>query len=98
MTSDHSTPADLPPLRISFLGFNPLGGGYDGRGLIDAGADRTFTSLDSLGALRLVRRHFGLADLRPTPLDGRPAFDLRVTGYSYGGWTALQLLQTLSPL
>ena len=48
------------PLRLSFLGFNPLGGGYDGRGLIDAGADRTFSSLDSLGAMRLIRRHFAL--------------------------------------
>ncbi|HEX8916433.1 MAG TPA: hypothetical protein VF796_29045 [Humisphaera sp.] len=86
------------PLRISFLGFNPLGGGYDGRGLIDAGADRTFTSLDTLGAARLVRQYFDLdGDGRASAAD-RPPFDLRVTGYSYGGWSALQLLHTLGPL
>lgn len=84
------------PLRISFLGFNPLGDGYDGRGKIDAGADRTFSSLDSLGARRLIRRHFGLG------LPGRrclrePLFDLRITGYSFGGWTAMQVVHSLAP-
>jgi hypothetical protein len=80
-----------PPttLRIAFLGFNPLGTGYDARGLIDAGADETFSSLDLVGALRFIRRHFPLASDDPTPLD------LRITGYSFGGWTALQLAHTL---
>jgi len=74
-------------LRIAFLGFNPLGNGFDGRGLIDAGADRTFTSLDTLGARRLIRRTFaGVA----------PPYDLRITGYSFGAWSALQLSHGLS--
>ncbi|MDB5297904.1 MAG: hypothetical protein JWO31_3887 [Phycisphaerales bacterium] len=93
------------PLRLSFLGFNPFGGGYDGRGLIDAGADRTFASLDTLGAMRLVRRHFGLgsrpkgghASVLRTIATGEAAFDLRITGYSFGGWSALQLAHALAP-
>jgi hypothetical protein len=90
-----SASADPGPLRISFLGFNPLGSGYDGRGKIDAGADQTFTSLDTVGALRLVRRHFGLGT-RLAP--AAPPFDLRITGYSFGGWSALQLAHALAPL
>jgi hypothetical protein len=82
-------PPDRPPasapLRISFLGFNPLGGGYDGRGKIDVGADRTFASLDGLDALRLIRKH-----LHDRPVVRGP-LDLRITGYSFGGWTALQV-------
>ena len=86
------------PLRISFLGFNPFGDGFDGRGLIDAGADHTFASLDTLGALRLIRRYFDLdGDGRLTPADG-PPFDLRVTGYSFGAWSALQVVHALAPL
>lgn len=99
-------PADPPPrtwrardpLRIAFRGFNPLGDGYDGRGRIDAGADRSFASLDAVGALRLVRRYFDLdRDGRLTAADG-PPFDLRVTGYSFGGWTALRLVHALAPV
>jgi hypothetical protein len=75
-------------LCVSFLGFNPLGDGYDGRGLIDCGADHTFASLDSLGALRMIRRQL---------LTEHGVLDLRMTGYSYGGWTALQILHALSP-
>lgn len=81
-------PSPDRPLRISFLGFNPLGDGFDGRGLIDRGADRTFSSLDTLGARRLIRKVF--------PYNGRnsPA-DLRITGYSFGAWSALQLAHRL---
>ncbi len=79
-------------LRIAFLGFNPLGDGFDGRGLIDRGADRTFSSLDMLGARRLIRRHFPVS----SNSGGRPV-DLRITGYSFGGWTALQLAHELGP-
>lgn len=83
------------PLRISFLGFNPLGDGYDGRGKIDRGADRTFSSLEVVNALRFVRRYFDINhDGRLTGADG-PPFDLRITGYSFGGWSALQLVQIL---
>ena len=83
------------PLRIAFLGFNPFGDGFDGRGLIDAGADRTFTSLDTVGALRLVRRYFDLdGDGRLSAADG-PPFDLRITGYSFGAWSALQVAHAL---
>lgn len=103
-----STPHPLGPLRIAFLGFNPLGDGYDGRGKIDVGADRTFSSLDSLGALRLIRRHVsfrksalrhaGAATAGPAPSTSAVPWpiDLRITGYSFGGWTALQLAHALS--
>ncbi|QOV89862.1 hypothetical protein [Humisphaera borealis] len=90
-----STPdlsATAPPLCLAFLGFNPLGDGFDGRGLIDRGADRTFTSLDTLGARRLIRRYFH----RRTPTAAAP-FDLRLCGYSFGGWSALQLAHALGP-
>ena len=88
-----TTPRDtLPPLRLAFLGFNPLGDGFDGRGLIDRGADRTFTSLDTLGARRLIRKYFqGRTSTPAAP------FDLHLCGYSFGGWTALQLAHSLGP-
>jgi hypothetical protein len=85
------------PLRISFLGFNPFGDGYDGRGKIDVGADRTFTSLDTLGALTHIRQYFDINDDgRLSATDG-PPFDLRMTGYSFGGWSALQVVHALAP-
>lgn len=86
------------PLRVAFLGFNPFGDGFDGRGLIDAGADHAFTSLDTVGALRLIRRYFDLdGDGRLTAADA-PPFDLRVAGYSFGAWTALQVVHALGPV
>src|SRR4051795_12542042 len=97
---DHSPPLrrswqNRDPLRISFLGFNPFGDGYDGRGKIDVGADRTFAALDTLGALRLIRRYFDLnGDGRLGSADA-PPFDLRITGYSFGGWSALQVVHAL---
>jgi hypothetical protein len=87
-------PAPGEPLCISFLGFNPLGDGFDGRGLVDAGAHHTFSSLDTLGANRLLRRHFGKSALA-AGTTSRPRFDLRITGYSFGGWSALQLAHSL---
>jgi hypothetical protein len=84
------------PLRIAFLGFNPLGDGYDGRGKIDVGSDRAFSSLDAVEAFRLVRRHFRRAEGGGTPaVAARPPLDLRITGYSFGGWTALQVAHAL---
>lgn len=79
-------------LRIAFLGFNPLGDGFDGHGLIDRGAEKVFTSLDTLGARRLIRQHFPV-----TAKTGDVAIDLRITGYSFGGWSALQLAHDLGP-
>lgn len=79
-------------LRIAFLGFNPLGDGFDGRGLIDRGADHVFSSLDALGARRIIRRRFPV-----TAGAGDRKVDLRICGYSFGGWTALQLAHELGP-
>lgn len=86
------SPASSPVLRLSFLGFNPLGDGFDGRGLIDRGADHTFSSLDTLGAARAIRQFVA----RYPPGPGRQ-LDLRITGYSFGGWSALQLAHRLGP-
>ena len=76
-------------LKISFLEANlnhADKGFYDGKDDIDSGAEKYFYSLSHEEAFEYVTNHF-----REEP----PPHDLRITGYSWGGWTALILAHDL---
>lgn len=84
------------PLNIAFLGLNPTGQGFDGRGYINWFADFTFTSTDRTGAKRKIDEYFDLDQDGDLDAADCPPFKLGISGYSWGGWTALQLAHGLS--
>src|SRR5579862_4068974 len=87
---------DVPPtspirgttLRIAFHGANGGFELFDGRGMIDVGADRAFGAMSYDEASDYIAAHFK---------DCQPPYDLRIVGYSWGGWTALILAHDLGP-
>jgi hypothetical protein len=75
-------------LKIAFLGANPdhQGNFFDGSDFINEGADQTFWSLSYSEAWHCVTTYFQ---------GEQPPHDLRITGYSWGAWTALILANDL---
>lgn len=86
------------PYRISFLGFNPTGSvrSEDGRGLINIGADNTYSSREEATAIRDVIRYFDINNDGKLNDNDCPPFDLRITGYSWGAISALKMVSSLN--
>ncbi len=81
-----SNPASGAPeiIKLAFLGFLQTSGSW-----ADAVASKTtnvFPSRDHSGAVDVIKKHF---DSSPGP------FEIRIAGYSWGGWTALELARDL---
>lgn len=83
-------PFGLKTFKLSFSGAGDVWAGHE------QGADRMFSSTGISSGYRAVIEAFdrnkdGIIDEKDCP-----PFDLRVTGYSWGGWTAIQLAHRLA--
>ncbi len=91
------TDSDTKIMKIFFRGFNPLGSSsvVDGDTQMSNGANKTYDSLQRGNAVEDIIDHFD--DNSDNKLDDQdcPPFDLRITGYSWGAYTALELAHHL---
>jgi hypothetical protein len=86
------------PLNISFLGVNPLNLTYaaDGNQYINLMASHTFRSKQLGSAKDVVLNYFDIDGDGQLSKTDCPPFKLGISGYSWGGWTALKLAHSLS--
>jgi RHS repeat-associated protein len=83
------------PLNISMRGAK-AGVGFDGSGIIDHRADKSFASRDIESVKRYIIDYFDRNN--DNKLDKRDCipFKLNVTGYSWGAWSLLELMHEFS--
>jgi hypothetical protein len=75
-------PAEV--IKLAFLGFMQTKGSWKKR--VEARTNNVFSARNSLGAWALLFRHFAKSS---------GPFDIRIAGFSWGGWTALELAKDL---
>jgi uncharacterized protein DUF4157 len=75
-----------PPeiIKLAFLGFTQESGGWKDE--VAKKTSNVFSSRDTSGALSVLKKHFNASE---------GPFDIRIAGYSWGGWTALELASDL---
>jgi hypothetical protein len=82
---------DKDPLNIAMRGAQVFGQGFDGAGIIDAGADASFRSRGSGQAKRHIEKYFDINGDGKLDEKDCPPFKLNMTGYSWGAWSVLEI-------
>jgi len=83
-------------IRVGMFGWNPLGLFYGGENEIGNGADVTFTSLDTGAAEQAIITAFDKNGDGKLDCNDSPPFVLDIVGYSWGGWSALDVANNLN--
>lgn len=75
-----------PPeiIKVAFLGATQTSGSW--KNAVEKKTNNVFSSLDTSGASSVLRKHFDRSE---------GPFDIRIAGYSWGGWSALELASLL---
>jgi hypothetical protein len=71
-------------IKLAFLGFTQESGSW--KDAVTAKTNNVFSSRDTTSASAVLQKHFRRS---PGP------FDIRIAGYSWGGWTALEFASDL---